>query len=618
MFLHRSPRILAAILTATCPAQPPAAASDQSAKITGHVNLQFLDEHGRPVPGVELAFTTPEELDHGSPRLRRFATSNRRGRIDCSYQLPAGTRTVLIARRGGYATTRVPAAGALRTGLVLMTRASFLSGVVRDARGKPIADARITGTDVMKRRPGLRGRRGSAPHSICWTRTDATGRFRMPDAARAGVLLTVRKAGYYSSPPRFVHRWTPAEVRLHRAAELRGRVTDAAGKPADAVVWARYELGTETTRHRTRADGTFAFPLAHPGRYRLVAQPHYLAGSTDWNETEIQDRPRQDLTLKLDHEAGPHDPHLLVEVHRRAGGAALPGALALVRWKRRGAGLDLHGLARQPAQLRAARNDGVVLLQPPGRKRSDRGQVLVMARGFAPRVFPFDYRLGEANRIRVHLDPEPSLAGTVIDAATEQPIPGASLWLHEVRELLVNGRRQRASTWPRVVHAGSDGAFRIDQLWAGRFQVHARAPGYLDSRAREFQLRPGQRATKQRFALRRGAQAIGRIRALPKAPACWVRLIHPRGPAPSSLEPLAQRVAAPDGAFAVPGLATATYHGFLFAPTGGLGSGLVRMPLAAFVVAGRQGCAAPFHLRRRRLGRGPRQGRVHRHRAAQG
>ena len=208
------------------------------------VSGRVVYRDGEPVPGAEIWTYPPFRRDGGS----RIAMSDEDGGFRVGGLDP---RAWIGARVAGMRPSRLSLAGSVSAGepLVLAIRPpNRLEGFVRDDSGRPIEGATLRFVDdalvpTFDDHDGIR-----ANPKTPVSRTDAAGRFAVPEAMLQAADVEVAKPGYRSRIVAFPRGFSrepdeltppPVEVVLSRAsaadegadATLSGRVQDAAGRP---------------------------------------------------------------------------------------------------------------------------------------------------------------------------------------------------------------------------------------------------------------------------------------------------------------------------------------------------------------------------------------------------
>lgn len=134
----------------------------------------------------------------------------------------------------------------------------YVSGVVVDARGEPIAGAHVL-------------LRGMAAHSEFDLRSDDAGAFRFDGLPRGPIALAARARGYFATAldVHAVAEPQPVRVVLTQLHRLRGRVLSDAG---EAISGCAVRVGfdghssIDGGRRTARSDGEGWFDLPHDGR----------------------------------------------------------------------------------------------------------------------------------------------------------------------------------------------------------------------------------------------------------------------------------------------------------------------------------------------------------------
>ena len=227
------------------------------------VGGRIVDDHGKPVPGVELELQLMRE---GETRLAFFdikARTDMDGRWSCSSMPKTLSKFGIWVRHpdflppvffaGDEEAVRLRAFKE-RNHVLNLKRGVRVEGRVLDQRNRPIAGATIK----------------QAMHSGVPTQssgsTDAAGRFVLPSAARPGQPLTLLTIADGFAPDLMTIRpeqgMRAVDIRLAPGNTIRGRALDERGKPVpDAWVvvgdwrgWSYSEILTVTD-----ADGRFVW-----------------------------------------------------------------------------------------------------------------------------------------------------------------------------------------------------------------------------------------------------------------------------------------------------------------------------------------------------------------------
>lgn len=326
-----------------------------------------------------------------------------------------------------------------------------IAGTVREwVSGEPVAevDVLVTGSGVE--------------HTVT---SDAAGRFTVelppgPYALRAVGLDAVGFGiSYLAVSPDAAS--TEVEVLVAILARIEGRVVDAEGAPIEGVdithVTAQWErtLTTDDTapagEARTQADGAFAIRVP-PGTVELTAsiagRPHAVAVVRDVRPDASIVGVEIVLGEGTTIDGKVHDPD----------GAPVAGALVVA--------IEPYGARRE---TRTDEKGRFVLEALP------RGATLVeaSARGFAPSL-PARVMIGTVKppRTVLVLRAPQTIAGSVV-ASDGTPIAGATITATDPRSEL-----PAASAT-----SGADGAFALDEVGTGPYDVAAEAEGFAPGRS---------------------------------------------------------------------------------------------------------------------------------------
>ncbi|MEM1417077.1 MAG: carboxypeptidase regulatory-like domain-containing protein [Myxococcota bacterium] len=284
----------------------------------------LVDERGEAIAGAELS------LAEGglSPLPRRVVTDDA-GRFVASGLLP-GSQRVQVRAAGHVPLMEVLTlqAGEIRELVLVASRGAEVAGVVRDARDRPVAGARVrwAGAEpLLELGPepvGALGVTAEVPPlplfgvvaSESWaaiagardagaeTRTDAAGRFVLEGLPPGPGEVIAEAPGYAPAIGpgrrlRAAERVGDVALVLSRGGEVSGRVLDAAGFPADGVL---LELRAEREpRPRTRSandDGTFTF-TGVLGRTTITARAAALPPARE--RVLVAEGERLELELRL-------------------------------------------------------------------------------------------------------------------------------------------------------------------------------------------------------------------------------------------------------------------------------------------------------------------------------
>jgi protocatechuate 3,4-dioxygenase beta subunit len=205
----------------------------------------------------------------------------------------------------------VVSAGAAAAPDALAAQASptaALSGRVLDARGRPVAAARVLlseGSAGFLRGAALDAESAARLFAVREAQTDAEGRFRFEDVAADALRVAVRAAGFAPYDAADVPRpasSTLADIVLEQGVRLAGRVVDSAGRPAAGVRVLRvgsaqsgpFRFGGQSAHvASSAADGTFEVDVLAVGPWSLAFRSERhpdaaLEGRTDRSGESVE------------------------------------------------------------------------------------------------------------------------------------------------------------------------------------------------------------------------------------------------------------------------------------------------------------------------------------------
>lgn len=346
--------------------------------------------------------------------------------------------------------------------------------------------------------------------------TDAQGKIVLPRAASESLLV---QAGAEELP--FVEkkdvRTSSVTLALTTGSARDVRVLDAAGKPvAGAVV----RLGDNRwAAGRTSANGLFAVPL--PGRQKLRT----LVTAEDGRSATVYLEPRKP------EETGPRELRLpAVEtlagrVVAAADGRPVAGALV---W------------ADDPGGFKKTAADGGYKLSAAV------GRELALAAA-APGFFQeFDRRMVQAGERRgptLALEPALTAVGIVVDEQGK-PVPGV-----EIKAEVSAGPMRSAAMFNSggTARTLATGRFRLTPLMPGvGHKLKLARRGYAPLTAELPPLEPGRAPAEQRFVLRRGRVAFGRVVSQDEQPVAGAQVVLRPAPPSDRMAMMARFFEAPE------------------------------------------------------------------------
>jgi uncharacterized GH25 family protein len=480
--------LVLATTTALAQAEPQPAAPAVARSVTGRV----LAADETPIAGARLwigdfaTMTTAEILRREEPITAAdgtFTISWPRRDKPAEERDENEPETVLVVAAKGHASCIVhlheaplelpPSAKPFPLGDLTLAAGQRLVGRVRDAGGRPVANASVTVRDLL---PSL-FHDDEREFFQCGARTDAGGIFDLPCALAAGSALTIEADGYFTARRQPVAAGTPLEVELQPSGWLEGHVHGGDQPIANAAVTIHYEAHHAGQTLRTDAAGAFRAPLRHPGRWRIDAVAKAESGERRGTSKAGEGA---DATIRVDLAAAtePDTPprRLQVLAVAKGTGTAIRNFRAAVQW-----GADA-GEPWQVQQLQQRAStakptaDGSVDVPGPGEDAAS-GVVCVIADGHAAAVRK-DLTWNDAEpKITVELEPEATVSGVARDAATGQLLANARVMVQRVADGDDDG-----PTWLGTVSEGgprtaADGTFRIGQLHEGKWQLRVHAEG---------------------------------------------------------------------------------------------------------------------------------------------
>ncbi|HEV3001964.1 MAG TPA: carboxypeptidase-like regulatory domain-containing protein, partial [Solirubrobacteraceae bacterium] len=433
-------------------------ALEPMARVSGRV----VDAAGDPVGGARVS---PRELPGADQISTRFtvgvtapeivATTDAAGAF--ALFVPAGTgRASLAASAPGHA----PGAGAafeVEPGgvrgrvLLRLARGRSLRGLVRDARGRPVAGAAVTASAL---RPVAAGIAGEPPDAA----TGAGGRFRLTGLGPGPHLVEVRSPRHVAATVRVPPgRRRVAPIALRRSAPGTGGGVARRGVPLRAAsVIASARRGRYEGRAETDGSGRFAL-LGLPAGVRATVD--VLADGCDPASTTTARAPAAGVRVLVRPAAG---------LPGRVVDAATGRPLTAFRVHFLGGSTGAGGLTALPDERAFASADGAFRwLDLP----SGRWSFAAAAPGYRPTVRRGLPTSASARRPAVFaLRPGTALAGRAVDARSRRPLANA----------IVSARPARGPAPPAIAATDAAGRFRLDGLAPGRLVVSLREPSHRD------------------------------------------------------------------------------------------------------------------------------------------
>jgi protocatechuate 3,4-dioxygenase beta subunit len=435
-----------------------------------------------------------------------------------------------------------------------------ISGRVEGPGGRPLAGAQV---EVVPRREALQLRRFLAGSAARSTSEDldgaraavsaADGTFSIEGLAPGPHRITAAAPGHAACTHRAVEAGTTGLLlRLERGLTLAGRVVLEDESP---VAGARLRLLPRATRS--------AAPL---GSTEVWTSPEAMEDIADGSGAFVfHDLGPDEHVLAL--EGDTIEPRILVGLRpgewegrvlevRAAPGRALAGTVLGPDGEPiGGVRLAIEGdQALDPRELEAETDS-------EGRFRSGgllamRYDIAVRATGGHAQAFLPDVEAGRSDLV-IELAPGGSISGRVVDAATGEGVPGATVEarvdLDPRTGPIFPPDGESRGEWPRAA-ADAEGRFHLEGLPAGRVDLEAAASGIEPGSAfARLKLRPGENLEDIELAIGPEGLLEGAVTSVDGAPVAGARvgLFKPRFDGQSSVESLLDEPAATaaDGSF---------------------------------------------------------------------
>jgi protocatechuate 3,4-dioxygenase beta subunit len=551
---------LGSTLAAQAPTAGRSATPHEAQQVTGRV----LDEAGTPIAGACLLVSSLKTFDTtralGAPTARSDAAGcfavalpPRQASADPVLVLAVAPEraAVHVAVQLTFPPLDVPWPQEVHdAGDIVLPKATVLRGRVVTTKGSPVAGARVCSADALQGIAHRWPRWIATQIFTSQTTTDDNGTFTLPGVSPDGVRLRVAAHGFYDHEAPFVAPGGEPTVVLHKGGVVTGQVRNALGHRCAALLCVQYEHGDPAVV-ATAPDGRFELNLAHPARFALHALALHAAG-VHTGLTYFGDGPVRDVNVYIG--ATPAEHTLRLRVADARDGRAIEDLTAAALWLEPGCE-ERWFFAARAITVRAP---GEIELPGPLRQEPEQGVIMVRARGYAEGFKRVTWSPDVPIVVDLALQPEASIAGTVLDHAG-QPVCGALV--------LVNPAQQgvwtavHAAARGRLGHEQSDaaGRFRISGLGAGAHRLQARHRSLPDSPLARVQVAAASTtaevvlALRPHFALRGkviGSWPVGaRVHVRPRA------LDAAQHDVGEIVLQTKEAVLGADGAFAVRGLA---------------------------------------------------------------
>ena len=523
--------------------------------LRGAVHLFVSGKPSRPLPGVKVKILGYRK---GLPELHRDVLTDEKG-VFHFRDVPVFLNGVLLIHHPPYREYLLRGMSVLKdrtkeVGTIRLGAPTSLQGIVLDARGRPIPDARVHVFQDRSRRDSFNIHRamhelqtGGSPLAQSGVADD--GSFRIGDLPPGQYILRVGAPGYATTFRAGVtisadEHSTRVRLVLDEGAGYKGYVRDNKGQPLpDARVLAVLAPSQKITRvdrvdARTDAHGYYELNTLIPGvRYFIEAWTDGYAptGMVLTPTAEIQQR---NITLKPSGRVSGRVTDALTD--QPIAGARV-GILA-------GQMMSISPVAT------ITNEDGEYLfphvspgpifgltVSAEGYQQSD----VLDAKAVGARIVVAD----EETRLDWTLTPGGAVAGTV-RSRDGQPVPYATVAFYD---------RRRAYHGERTSVTGVDGSYRIVGLRSARYEVRVTAPGFApphDKRVAEFTMPKALGEHTHDIVVDRGAVLHGVVKNPQGEPQAGarVRLGALGGSAAMRRVQDIQTVTGPTGAFALYGV----------------------------------------------------------------
>ncbi|MCA8961304.1 MAG: carboxypeptidase regulatory-like domain-containing protein, partial [Planctomycetes bacterium] len=476
---------------------------DVGATITGVV----LDPDGVPVPEAELRVSRDDGMGPGdwmrSLRSREQLKSDADGTFRIE-GLAAGEYRVQ-AGKAGYQTTTQQGIRLERGGEqsveITVPIGGVLAGIVVDDAGQPVAGAEVAaraeGNDRQRavRRggpPGFGGDDGTR------TETDVDGRFRLDRLAPGSYRLDVTADGFVDGRESAATDRDDLRIAMSPGVDLTGRVVDPSGAPI---------AGAQVSRRERNGGGRRGMPFFGGGGARRSAttdaEGRFRLSGLEAGSVDLQVRAKGFLDGSFEVETGEVGDLSLAYAPRVSGivlgpdGRAVPGArvraqvqwdgAAFMRGGRGGGGNRGGGRGFGRAANATTRGDGTFELYLDDIESEY--TLTASAKGLIDgTVEGITVETGDVEGIEIRLAPAAVIYGRVtsregfavtgaeVSVVAMDPDDGASPRGRGGRGGPGGGRRGFMNR--SVGRSDVDGAYEVDGLAAGTYEVRIRAKGH--------------------------------------------------------------------------------------------------------------------------------------------
>ncbi len=232
-------------------------------------------ETNQPVTDFEVSVSAWDEYSSEARPMTRVQNSE--GRFTLS-DLRSGASYVVV-RAAGYAWTSQPLESLPKEEIIVrLEQARRISGMVVSEDNTPVEGARIF-DGVPRVHP--------ISNSAARAKSDAQGRFELPDVASGALVLYAMAEGYAPETASTTTDSSPVTIVLSRGGTIAGRISNNGQAIAGAYVRASSAGDARqpddlafAVEVRTSADGTYALRDLSPGLYILKVTAQHE--STSW------------------------------------------------------------------------------------------------------------------------------------------------------------------------------------------------------------------------------------------------------------------------------------------------------------------------------------------------
>jgi hypothetical protein len=464
----------------------------------------------------------------------------RRAGADGAYRVEAvpGRPLSLMAAAPGFfelETDLTVQSGDRRAPTLALEPALTLSGTVVDEQGRPVAGVEVKARLQPGSRPSSPAGWGSGGTAL----TSAVGAFRI-STLFAGLAheLTLVRRGFATSretvPPLELGRpAAPVRLVLRKGRTGFGRVVNQADQPvAGAIVALGPVVSGDLMARMSRsagdawrfeatagADGRFEVPDLPPGTFDLTARGPGYAPITIPGLTVSEGGGSLDLgTVALVKGVA------LEGFVTGSGGKPVEGARISVSMASNDPLAAFSGPEGPPAAISG--QDGFFRVED--RRAGETVDVSVQRAGYAPGNAP-GVLVPSEEPLRIALKPTSAVEGRTVDP-DGKPVPGAQLFLNPTGPTAMGaGFVMFSDADMKRAASGEDGAFRIEDVAAGTFELTAEASGRQSVKMTNLEVRSGQELKGVEVVLPAGAVIEGRVLASGRpVPGAEVQLVEPR------------------------------------------------------------------------------------------